>query len=133
MPKVVHFGEFLKTWSLRSLLKGQKLVENPTIEKFKGDILGHFQTIWISWGEFSTRFARWQKTNISVRVKEMSHYLVFPLYLLRRLQSSNNSSEPKKSFQTCDCYLVFHTIYLSWFFDKFTTITFWLFPIPGQD
>ena len=38
MPKMVHFGEFLKTWSLRSnsvtrqvSLIGQKLVENAKI------------------------------------------------------------------------------------------------------
>ena len=46
------FGEFLKTWSLRSnsvtrqVLIGQKLVENAKIQKFKCDILSNFQTMW---------------------------------------------------------------------------------------
>ena len=31
----------------RSILVGQKLVENAKIEKFKWDILGDFQTMWI--------------------------------------------------------------------------------------
>ena len=51
-----HFGEFLKTWSLRSnsvtrqvnFLIGQKLLENAKIEKLKCDILGDFQTLWES-------------------------------------------------------------------------------------
>ena len=30
----------------RSILIGQKLVENAIIEKFKCDILGDFQTLW---------------------------------------------------------------------------------------
>ena len=30
----------------RSVLIGQKLVENAKIEKFKCDILGDFQTLW---------------------------------------------------------------------------------------
>ena len=42
MPNIVHFGEFLKTWSLRSnsvtrhvdFLKGQKLVENAKMRHF---------------------------------------------------------------------------------------------------
>ena len=46
MLKVVNFGEFLKIWSLggqtvlpdRSILKGQKLVENAQIETLKWDI-----------------------------------------------------------------------------------------------
>ena len=50
---MVHFGEFLKTWSLRSnsvtrqvsFLIGQKLVENDKIQKFKCDILSNFQTM----------------------------------------------------------------------------------------
>ena len=50
---MVYFGEFLKTWSLRSnsvtrqvnFKKGQKLVENAKIEKLKCDILGDFQTL----------------------------------------------------------------------------------------
>ena len=33
MPKMVNFGEFLKTW------------ENAKIEKLKWDILGDFQTL----------------------------------------------------------------------------------------
>ena len=52
---MVNFGEFLKTWSLRSnsvtrqvsFKIGQKLVENANIQKFKCDILGDFQTLWI--------------------------------------------------------------------------------------
>ena len=51
--KMVHFGEFLKTWSLRSnsvtrqvsFLIGQKLVENAKIKKFKCDIFSNFQTM----------------------------------------------------------------------------------------
>ena len=52
IPQLVHFGEFLKTWSLRSnsvtrqVLIGQKLVENAKIQKFKCDILSNFQTMW---------------------------------------------------------------------------------------
>ena len=49
---MVNFGEFLKTWSLSSksvaryvIFKGQKLVENAKIQKFKCDILGDFQTL----------------------------------------------------------------------------------------
>ena len=50
---MVYFGEFLKTWNLRSnsvtrqvsFLKGQKLVENAKIKKFKCDILSKFQTM----------------------------------------------------------------------------------------
>ena len=51
---MVHFCEFLKTWSLRSnsvtrqvnFKIGQKLVENDKIQKFKCDILSNFQTMW---------------------------------------------------------------------------------------
>ena len=46
------FGEFLKTWKFgqtvlpdRSVLVGQKLVENSKIPKFKRDILSNFQTM----------------------------------------------------------------------------------------
>ena len=53
MPKMVHFGEFLKTWSLQSnrvtrqvSFIGQKLVENAIIQRFKCDILGDFQTLY---------------------------------------------------------------------------------------
>ena len=49
---MVHFGEFLKTGSLRSNsvtrqvnLIGQKLVENTKIEKLKCYILGDFQAL----------------------------------------------------------------------------------------
>ena len=45
---MVHFGEFLKNWSLRSnsvTRQDQKLVENAKIEKFKCDILSNFQTM----------------------------------------------------------------------------------------
>ena len=50
---MVHFGEFLKTLSLRSnsvtrqvsFKIGQKLVENVKIQKFKRDIMSHFQTM----------------------------------------------------------------------------------------
>ena len=49
---MVHFGEFLKTWSCgqtelpdRSVLKGKKLVGNAKIKKFKCDILSNFQTM----------------------------------------------------------------------------------------
>ena len=46
---MVHLGEFLKTLSLltagRSVLIGQKLVENAKLQKFKCDILSNFQTM----------------------------------------------------------------------------------------
>ena len=49
---MVHFGEFLKTWSLRSNsvtrqvnFNRKKLVENAKIEKLKWDILSDFQTM----------------------------------------------------------------------------------------
>ena len=52
MQKMVNFGEFLKSEACsqkvvpdRSLLKGQKLVENVKIEKLKCDIFGDFQTL----------------------------------------------------------------------------------------
>ena len=50
--KMVHFGEFLKPETCgqtvlpdRSILIGQKLVENAKIKKFKCDILSDFQTL----------------------------------------------------------------------------------------
>ena len=51
---MVHFGEFIKSWSLRSnsvtgqlnLKIGQKSMENDKIENLFGDILGDFQTLW---------------------------------------------------------------------------------------
>ena len=50
--KMIYFGEFLKTWSLRSSnVTGQvtliwtKIGENALIEKFKCDILDDFQTL----------------------------------------------------------------------------------------
>ena len=59
IPKLVNFGEFLKIWSLRSnivirqaILIGQTLGENAKIEKFKWDILSHFQTMWGSSKEY---------------------------------------------------------------------------------
>ena len=52
MSKIVHFGEFLKPKGCgqtelpgRSVLIGQKLVENTKIQKFKCDILSNFQTM----------------------------------------------------------------------------------------
>ena len=46
MHEMVHFGEFLKTvLPDRSVLIGQKLVENAKIQKLKCDILGDFQTM----------------------------------------------------------------------------------------
>ena len=52
MPKMVHFDEFLKTEACgqtvlpdRSVLIGQKLVENAKIQKFNCDILSNFQTM----------------------------------------------------------------------------------------
>ena len=51
---MVHFGEFLKTWSLRSnsvtrqvSFNNTKLVENAKIKKLKCDILDDFQTLWM--------------------------------------------------------------------------------------
>ena len=49
--KTDQFGEFLKTWTMlpdRSILIGQKLVENTKNKKFKCDILRNFQTMWSS-------------------------------------------------------------------------------------
>ena len=50
---MVHFGEFLKNWSLRSnnvtrqvSFNGTKILENAKIQKFKCDILSNFQTMW---------------------------------------------------------------------------------------
>ena len=53
MPKVLNLASF---WKLeangqtvlpdRSILIGQKLVENAKIQKFKCDILSNFQTMW---------------------------------------------------------------------------------------
>ena len=49
MPKIVHFGEFLKIWSLRStllpdrsVLIGQKLEENAKIKKLWALVLNFF-------------------------------------------------------------------------------------------
>ena len=49
---MVQFGEFLKPEACgqtelpdRSVLIGQKLVENAKFKKFKCDILGDFQTL----------------------------------------------------------------------------------------
>ena len=36
----------------RSVLKGQKLVENAKIQKFKCDIFSNFQTLWIRENHF---------------------------------------------------------------------------------
>ena len=55
MPKMV-LGIFLKAWSFtvkdvlpdKSFSKGQKLLENIKIEKFKCDILDNFQTMWVT-------------------------------------------------------------------------------------
>ena len=50
---MVHIGAFLKPEACgqtvlpdRSILIGQKLVENARIQKFKCDILNTFQTMW---------------------------------------------------------------------------------------
>ena len=52
MPKNVHFTSFWKPEACgqtvlpdRSILHGQKLVENAKIEKLKCDILGDFKTL----------------------------------------------------------------------------------------
>ena len=52
MPKMVQFGELLKYKACgqtelpdRSVLIGQKLVENAEIQKFKSDIWSNFQTM----------------------------------------------------------------------------------------
>ena len=54
MPKMVNFGEFLKSEACgqtvlpeKSILIGQKLVENDKVQKFKCDILSNFQTMWV--------------------------------------------------------------------------------------
>ena len=68
MPKMVHFGEFLKSEACcqtvlpdRSVLIGLKLVENAKIPKFKCDILSNFQTMCLDsnvdfWRENSNNF-----------------------------------------------------------------------------
>ena len=54
MPKVVNLARFWKSKASaqtvfpdKSLLKGQKLVGNAKIEKFKWDTLGDFRTLWL--------------------------------------------------------------------------------------
>ena len=54
MPKMVNLASFWKTEACgqtvlpdRSVLTGQKLVENAKIQKFKCDILSNFQTMWV--------------------------------------------------------------------------------------
>ena len=49
MPKILNFGEFLKTWSLRSrsvTRQYKNLVENAKMENFICDILCNFQLMW---------------------------------------------------------------------------------------
>ena len=56
MPKMVHFGEFLKTWSLRSnsvtrqvsFKKDKNWWKMPKFKNSKCDILSNFQTMWTS-------------------------------------------------------------------------------------
>ena len=55
MPKMLNLASFWKPEACgqtvlpdRSILIGQKLVENAKIEKFKWDILGDFQTLCMS-------------------------------------------------------------------------------------
>ena len=51
MPKIVYFGEFLKTWSLRSNSVTRQVSFNRTKIGGKCDILSNFQTmctLWIS-------------------------------------------------------------------------------------
>ena len=56
MPKIVHFGEFLKIWSLQSNSLNRQINLNWTkiggkcqnFKIFKWDILGYFQTMWVS-------------------------------------------------------------------------------------
>ena len=45
MPKIVHFGEFLKTWSLRSNSVTRHVKSWWKMPKFKCDILSNFQTM----------------------------------------------------------------------------------------
>ena len=68
MPKMVHFGDSLKTWSLRSnsvTRQGQHFLEN--VENAKCDFLSDFQTLWavISIGNSSVVYyqdcAKWDK------------------------------------------------------------------------
>ena len=56
---MVHFGEFWKPEACdqtvlpdRSVLIGQKLVENDKIHKFKCDILSNFQTFVTLWPRY---------------------------------------------------------------------------------
>ena len=51
MPKIGQFDDFsfetLKITVKQCYQTGKKLVENVEIEKFKWDILGDFQTMWL--------------------------------------------------------------------------------------
>ena len=54
MSKMVDLATFWKTETCgqtvlpdRSILTGQKLMENAKIEKLRCDILGDFQTLWL--------------------------------------------------------------------------------------
>ena len=84
MPKMVNFGEFLKTWSLRSagqtvlpdrsIWIRQKLVENATIE---WDIFGDFQTLCL--GSIIVHGAIMDETN--PRNKNSSNFSLIDLFL----------------------------------------------------
>ena len=57
---MVNFGEFFNKPEAcgqtvlpdRSVLIGQKLVQNAKIQKFKCDILSNFQTMYVCWFDF---------------------------------------------------------------------------------
>ena len=55
MPKMVHFGGFMKTWSLRSNSVTRQVIfnrtkkENAKIQKFKCDIFSKFQTLFTAY------------------------------------------------------------------------------------
>ena len=88
---MVHFGEFLKTWSLRSnsvtrqvsfdRTKIGEKCQNSKIQKSKRDILSNFQTIWER-TEFVTIGLLWcqvyQKTSETVDPRKFSAFFCNP-------------------------------------------------------
>ena len=62
---MVHFGEFLKTWSLQSNSVTRQDKNWWKMPKFKCDIVSNLQTMWLGWLNFlanTCRFNHWVKT-----------------------------------------------------------------------
>ena len=76
MPKMVNLAKFVKSKGCgqtvlpdRSILIGQKLVENAKIDKFKSDILSDFQTMCTNSYPFGDQpelfeVVQWSKQNL---------------------------------------------------------------------